>query len=124
MTSKTEIFPKKTRNKYVYVIIGLTIFNIIAFTIVTIRNHIVLENYSCETIFEQLKLSALSVLFGLPIWSLLIACIVALFPYKNLTYKEKYTRSFLVTLRFINIVCAIGLILILILFLFGYPPAN
>jgi len=94
MTSKTEILPKKTRNKYVYVIIGLTIFNIIAFTIVTIRNHIVLENYSFETIFEQLKLSALGVLFGLPIWSLLIACIVALFPYKILHIKKNMLVRF------------------------------
>jgi hypothetical protein len=125
-TATKNHFPAKTRNKYLFLISGLTIFNIIAFTIfIKTGGYDIHGNYKIEDTIGNLKLSLTCFLFSLPVLSFLIGLIVAIFPYRQLEYGKKYFRSVLLTLRFINILFAIGLILIIIMTILGwYPPKT
>lgn len=125
-TTTENHFSTKTRNKYLVLIAGLTVFNIIAFTVfIKTGGYDIHGNYKIEDTFGNFKLSLTCFLFSLPILSLLFGLLVTLFPYKQLAYSKKYFRSFLLTLRFINILFAIGLILIIIMTILGwYPPKT
>jgi len=125
-TAKESQFPKKIRNKYLFLIAGLTVFNIIAFTVfIKTGGYDFHGNYRVEDTMGNFKLSLTCFLFSLPVLSLLIGLIVALFPYRQLEYAKKYLRSFLLTLRFINILFAVGLVLIIIMTMIGwYPPKT
>jgi hypothetical protein len=64
-------------------------------------------------------------LLGLPILSLLLGILVALFPYRQLSYEKKYLRAFLLCLLVMNIIMAICLILIVFMAAAGwYPPPQ
>jgi hypothetical protein len=126
-TTTTESqFPTKTRNKYLFLIAGLTVFNIIAFTVfIKTGGYDIHGNYSVKDTIGNLKTALLCFLFSFPILSLILGLLVALFPYRQLEYSKKYFRSFLLTLRFINILFAIGLILIILMTMLGwYPPKT
>jgi hypothetical protein len=126
-TTATESqFPIKTRNKYLFLIAGLTVFNIIAFTVfIKTGGYDIDGNYSVKDTIGNLKTALLCFLFSFPILSLVLGLLVALFPYRQLEYSKKYFRSFLLTLRFINILFSIGLILIIIMTILGwYPPKT
>ncbi|KAF5041521.1 hypothetical protein DSECCO2_522150 [anaerobic digester metagenome] len=125
-TTTENQFSIKTRNKYLFLIASLTVFNIISFTVfIKTGGYDIHGNYLVKDTIGNLKTALICFLFSLPILSLLIGLLVAIFPYRQLEYSKKYFRSFLLTLRFINILFAIGLILIIIMTLLGwYPPKT
>ena len=125
-TTTENQFSTKKRNKYVLFIIVLTIFNIVAFALfVKTGGYDLQGNYIVKDTMGNFKSALSSFLVGFPILSLILGLIVALFPYKQLGYRKKYFRSFLLTLRFFNIVFAIGLFIIIIMtFLGWYPPKT
>lgn len=125
-TTTESQFPAKTRNKYLFLIAGLTVFNIIAFTVfIKTGGYDIHGNYLVKDTIGNLKTALLCCLFSLPILSLILGLLVALFPYRQLEYSKKYFRSVLLIWRFINILFAFGLILIILMTMVGwYPPKT
>ncbi|MCL2327371.1 MAG: hypothetical protein FWC39_02530 [Bacteroidetes bacterium] len=111
-------FPAKTRIRYVLIIILLTVFNIFAFTFFVHG-----KDFE-KDIMGNFTNALTTFVFALPILSLIIGLIVALFTYKQLEYKKKYFRSFLLTLGSINVLFAIGLFLTIVMKLLGYPLSS
>ncbi len=92
---------KNDRIKYLKIIIVLIIINTILFGII-VKNP--------KSITDNLLTALNANLIGFNVLGFLIGAIVALFPYKELSYKKKYLRSSLLTIMILQILMAVGII--------------
>jgi len=110
-----KINNKKTL-KFIYI---FSILNILAHTFL-----IKIPGNSAEyDKIEQLTQAVVTISISFPIISAILALVINLIPYKNFSYKERYSRTFTLIILALNIILTIGYILILIMTLTGqYPP--
>jgi uncharacterized protein YacL len=102
---------KTDRKKYLTRIVGLIIINTILFGLLIKGSRSTIDTF----------LAALNAnLIGFNILGFIIGTIVAVLPYKGLTYKKKYLRSSLLTILTFQIIMTLGLILIGIMTLLGW----
>ena len=100
---------KSDLKKYLVRIVILIVINTILFSLLIKGSRI--DNF----------LYALNAnLIGFNILGFILGTVVAVFPYKGLTYKKKYLRASLVTILAIQVFLTIGLILIAIMTLLGW----
>ncbi len=110
MTQTNEELIKTQKRKYLSRIGILIVINTIGFAI--------LANDG-TTMSDRFWTSLNANLIGFNIVGFILGAIVALFPYKGLTYKKKYLRSSLLTILTIQALFTIGLILLIPLILLG-----
>ncbi len=102
---------KNDRIKYLKIIIVLIIINTILFGII-VKNP--------KSITDNLLTALNANLIGFNVLGFLTGAIVALFPYKELSYKKKYLRSSLLTIMILQILMTIGIIFLGFMTLVGW----
>jgi len=101
---------KAQKRKYLIRIIILILINTIGFAILVNDG---------RTMSERFMVSINANLIGFNIIGFLVGTIVAAFPYKELSYKQKYLRSSLLTILTLQVIMTIMLILLIPLILLG-----
>jgi hypothetical protein len=126
MIETNEHFPKTTRKKYLMIIAGLSLFCIIAFPLITkTGGYDMNRGWVVHNKAENFKNALSTFLFGIPIISFIFGLLVALFPYRQLSYRKKYLRASLLTWLSMDSLFSIGIVQILLMTLAGwYPPKN
>lgn len=113
----------KNKKKQYLIIIGLIIFNLIAYNLfVKNGGYDMKGNYIPYDRSLVLKNSLIAFLISLPILSFILGAIFAIIPYKKLSYAKKYTRAVKITLLAINSLFSAGLISIMMMTLIGWYP--
>jgi hypothetical protein len=111
------------KKKQYLIIIGLIIFNIIAYNFfVKNGGYDMIGNYIPHDNALALKSSLMAFLVAIPIVSFILGAVFAIIPYKKLQYTQKYKRSATVTLLAINSLFSAGLISIMMMTLIGWYP--
>ncbi len=105
------------RNKFLFLIAALTTFNIITYTcFVRIADNDVGYN---------LKTALSFFLFSLPVLCLITSLFFAIIPYQQQKYLQRYVHVSILSLLCLNICISIGLILIILMTVFGmYPTVS
>jgi hypothetical protein len=102
---------KSDKKKYLARILVLIVINTLLFGLLIKGPRSTTDNF----------LSALSGnLIGFNILGFIVGSIVALFPFKGLSYKKKYLRASLLTILIIQIIMLVGLVLIGLMTLIGW----
>ena len=118
-----NLYDKK--KKHLLTIAGLTLFNIVIYNLFIKTGGYDIDGQFIPYDFNRLLKSSLTTfLFGLPILAFIIGTLVALIPYKNLSYGKKYFRSSIVSLLSINGLFTFGLIIIMIMTFAGIYPQE
>ncbi|RJE75239.1 hypothetical protein BGP76_19255 [Reichenbachiella sp. MSK19-1] len=110
MTQTNEELINTQKRKYLIRIAILIVINTIGFA--------VLVNDG-RTMSDRFWTSLHANLIGFNIVGFILGAIVALFPYKQLTYRKKYLRSSLLTILTLQVLVTVGLILLIPLILLG-----
>ncbi len=110
--------PVKINNKkHIRNIILLTIFNIVAYTLLIKPSNN--DNAYLENFFSALVTFSI----GFPLISLIISVPLNFIPYKEYSYSDRYYRTFLLSNLWINVIFGFMLVLILLFTIVGfYPP--
>lgn len=102
---------KAAKRKYLIRIVILVVINTIGFTLLVNDG---------RTMSQRFWVSINANLIGFNVVGFLFGAIIAAFPYKKLSYQQKYLRSALLTILTIQITMTIMLILLIPLILLGY----
>ncbi|WP_375561778.1 hypothetical protein ACE193_04285 [Bernardetia sp. OM2101] len=102
---------KSDKKKYVVRILILIVLNTILFGLLIKGQRSMTDNFMSALIAN---------LIGFNIIGFMLGVIVALFPFKGLSYKKRYLRASLLTILTLQIIMAIGHILIGLMTLMGW----
>jgi hypothetical protein len=124
MTEIKNTYSKK--KKHILIVLILIVFNIIGYNlIIKTGGYNIDGEYVPYGEINSLRNSIDSFLIVIPIVSLFLGFLIALFPFKQLTYWKKYLRGFLLSMLAINGLFSFMLLILVAMTAIGwYPPEQ
>lgn len=126
MENNQPAFNTKTRNKYLFAVAGLVVFNLVCYNLFIRTGGYSLDGqYQAYNPSYVLRTSLITFLVSLPLVGLVLGLLVALLPYRQLPYGKKYLRASLLSLMSLNgLFCAMLLWVIFQTLMGWYPPKE
>lgn len=113
--------PYKNKRKHLWIIVGLVVFNLLAYNFVFQTRY---ERTHVADASTQIWSSLLTFLFTLPILSIVIGLLFGVLPYKKQPFRRRHERASILVLLNINSIVALLLIVNLVMIAMGWYPQE